>query len=152
MDIKDLKDLKKEIVDIYNSEKNLRNKSNSNLMDEELKHIENEIDKVDSLIEIYSDDNIKFRVMMLERLYMRIMTEMTKKQFDEVSIDDEVDIYNNLFPDAWVLSVSLEKKQEYLEEAICNNKTLEQICPIADKKKKNSIFLKKWSNGGNYEE
>ncbi|MBR3161511.1 MAG: hypothetical protein IKF19_02115 [Bacilli bacterium] len=152
MNVNDLKGLKKELVDIYNREKKTINNDNSNLINEELKHIENEIDKVDSLIEIYSDNNIKFRVMMLERLYMRIMSEMTKKEFDEISIDDEVAIYNNYFPDAWVLSISLEKKQEYLVEAICNNKTLDQICHIADLKKKNNIFSMKWNNGGKYDE
>ena len=143
MDVNELKKLKKEILDVYNNEKNLKNNDNANLIDEELEQIKNEIDKIDSLIEIYQDNNIKFRVMMLERLYMRVMTKKSKEEFDKLSMDDEIEIYDKLFPDTWVLSLSLEKKQEYLEMAICDNKTLFQICSIDDIKKKRRFMKKK---------
>ncbi len=145
MNVDDLKDLRKEIMEIYDEEKKLKEDNKKDkLLDKELEYLKNEIDKVDTLIEIYKDENIDYRLMKLERLYMQIMSEMSEKEFSKLSYDEEVDVFDRFFPDRWSFAVPIEKKLEYLEEAICTNKMLDQICSIDSKK--NNVFLKKWGN------
>ena len=82
MELAELIKIKEQIIEKYNSELRERNLSNQKeAFDEELKSIKREIDKVDELIEIYKHQDIEYRVMKLERLYMQITAEMTKEDF-----------------------------------------------------------------------
>ena len=139
MELEELKKIKEQIIAKYNEELNEKNSSNQKeLFDEELKSIKREIDKVDELIEIYKHQNIEYRVMKLERLYMQLITEMSKEEFSRLTEDEEFDIFDELFPDNWPYHFSLENKEEYLKEAICTNKALKHIIPNQNKKVKNS--------------
>ena len=139
MDVEKLKEVKEEIILQYNNE--LKQKENTNdqeLIDEELKYIKKEIDKVDELINIYKVEDIEYRVMKLERLYMQIITEKTKEEISNLTPDEEFNIFNNVFPNNWSFAVPIDKKLEYLEQAICTNKMISQIQPNINKLSKNN--------------
>ena len=139
MELAELIKIKEQIIEKYNSELRERNLSNQKeAFDEELKSIKREIDKVDELIEIYKHQDIEYRVMKLERLYMQIIAEMTKEAFSRLTEEEEFDIFDELFPDNWPYHYTLEKKEEYLKEAICTNKEIKYIIPNTNKKVKNS--------------
>ena len=128
MNIEELNKIKEEIIMQYNSElKQKENTNNPNIIDEELKYIKNEIDKIDELIKIYAVDDIEYRVMKLERLYMQIMSEKTKEEFLNLTPEEEFNIFNNLFPKKWSFEVPINQKLDYLEKAICTNKMISQI-------------------------
>ena len=128
MTIEELNKIKEEIIIQYNNElKQKENTNNPNIIDEELKYIKNEIDKIDELIKIYAVDDIEYRVMKLERLYMQIMTEKNKTAFLNLTPEEEFNIFNNVFPSNWSFEVPIDKKLEYLEKAICTSKMINQI-------------------------
>ena len=130
MEIKELFKLKEEVLLKYNDELKQKDKSgNSNAIDEALNQIKKELDKIDELINIYKVDDIEYKVMKLERLYMQIMTEKTKEEFSNLTQEEEFNIFNNVFPKNWSFKVPINQKLEYLEKAICTNKLISQIEP-----------------------
>jgi hypothetical protein len=133
MDINELIDTKNELLSIYD-DKTLNNKNDS-LLKEELNYIEKEINKLDSLIKIYENDDTDYRVMKLERLYMQNISNLSKEEFDNLSMDDKFKIYYNSFPKEWSISIPLEEQLNYLEDAIIDNELI--------KVKDDSLILKK---------
>ncbi len=63
MNINELKDVKKEILAIYEHEQSLFNNENDVLFKEELKNIEREINKIDSMIDIYQHEDMDYKEM-----------------------------------------------------------------------------------------
>ena len=124
MDVNELKKIKEEMIIQYNNE---LKKKEIGPEYEELKYIKSEIDKVDELIDIYKIEDIEYRVMKLERLYMQIMTEKNKTAFLNLTPEEEFNIFNNVFPSNWSFEVPIDKKLEYLEKAICTSKMINQI-------------------------
>lgn len=137
MELDELKRIKEKIIEQYNKELKERSLSNQkDIFDEELKSMKKEIDKVEELIEIYKHQDIEYRVMKLERLYMQIISEMTKEEFSRLTEEKEFDIFDELFPDNWPYHLPLEKKEEYLKEAICTNGVLTYMIPNSNKRVK----------------
>lgn len=122
MNINELQEAKKEALLIYEEEKSqLINNENDDVLKDELSFIEKELNKINSLIEISQSDNIKIKEMRLEKLYMQILTDMTEEEFDNLSVDEETDIFMSLFPEKWSYMVPIDEKINYLENAIIDN-------------------------------
>ena len=137
MELEELKKIKEQIIEKYNNELKERERSNQkDIFDEELKFIKREIGKVEELIDIYKYQDIEYRVMRLERLYMRTITEKSKEEFSRLTEDEEFEIFDELFPDNWPYIFSSEKKEEYLKEAICTNGVLTYMIPNSNKRVK----------------
>ena len=138
MEMDELKKIREHIILKYNNELKEKELSDGKeLFDEELRYIKKELDKVDELIDIYNNPDIDYRVMRLEILYMQLVSDMSKEDFSKLTVDEEFDIFNANFPNNWSYAFSIEKKLEYLEEAVCSNKSLNQICSNLNKKIKN---------------
>ena len=153
MDVNELKELKKEIMLKYNEDKKTRdNNGQSDLINKRLEYIKKEIDKVDSLINIYNVDDIEYRVMKLERLYMRLMNGMTDKEFSSITREEEFKLFNDLFPEKWSFSFSIDEKLKYLEEAISSNRIINQIISSKFTKYKKNSILNKLKSDSYYEE
>ncbi len=135
MDIKELKEAKEVVVSLYEHEKpDLINKNDS-ISIAKTKNYEKEINKLDQLVSIYEHDDIDYKVMKLERLYMQNISNLTKEEFNNLSMDQKFEIYYNSFPKKWSTTISLEEKLNYLEDAIIDNDLI--------KVKDNSLIRKK---------
>lgn len=128
MNIEELLKLKDELKIIYDEEsKELASsdKKNVSLIEDELLDIQREQSKVESLIKIYESDNQDLIVTKLERLYMRIILDISEKEFDALSENKIYDTFSKCFPNEWVFIDDLDKKEQILLDAISNNKILE---------------------------
>ena len=135
MDINELKEAKEVVVSLYEHEKpDLVNKNDS-ISIAKTKNYEKEINKLDQLVSIYEHDDIDYKVMKLERLYMQNISNLTKEEFNNLSMDQKFEIYYNSFPKKWSTTISLEEKLNYLEDAIIDNDLI--------KVKDNSLIRKK---------
>ena len=135
MDINELKEAKEVVVSLYEHEKpDLINKNDS-ISIAKTKNYEKEINKLDQLVSIYEHDDIDYKVMKLERLYMQNISNLTKEEFNNLSMDQKFEIYYNSFPKKWSTTISLEEKLNYLEDAIIDNELI--------KVKDNSLIRKK---------
>ena len=135
MDINELKEAKEVVVSLYEHEKpDLINKNDS-ISIAKTKNYEKEINKLDQLVSIYEHDDIDYKVMKLERLYMQNISNLTKEEFNNLSMDQKFEIYYNSFPKKWSTTISLEEKLNYLEDAIIDNDLI--------KVKDNSLIRKK---------
>ena len=121
MDINELKQIRDDVFTSYEEEKN---KFDDDVLNDELYFIKKEINKLDELISIYNNDDIEYRVMKLEILYMRNLYDMDEDEFNSLSVDEETDIFMKLFPNKWSYSIPIEDKLKYLEEAIIDNKPI----------------------------
>lgn len=121
MDINELKQIRDDVFASYVEEKN---KLDDDVLNDELYFINKEIKKLDELISIYNNDDIEYRVMKLEKLYMRNLYDMDEDEFNSLSVNEETDIFMKLFPNKWSYSVPIEDKMKYLEEAIIDNKPI----------------------------
>ena len=117
MNVEDFKTVKNEILKIYNDQKSFLNSDETNAL-------KKEIYKLDSFIDIYQRDDIDYRVMRLERLYMQNVMDKTEEEFSNLSIEEKADIFTKLFPENWVYEVSMNDKYDYLEKAIIENKII----------------------------
>lgn len=117
MNVEDFKAVKNEILKIYNDQKSFLNSDETNAL-------KKEIYKLDSFIDIYQRDDIDYRVMRLERLYMQNVMDKTEEEFSNLSIEEKADIFTKLFPENWVYEVSMNDKYNYLEKAIIENKII----------------------------
>ena len=117
MNVEDFNTVKNEILKIYNDQKSFLNSDETNAL-------KKEIYKLDSFIDIYQRDDIDYRVMRLERLYMQNVMDKTEEEFSNLSIEEKADIFTKLFPENWVYEVSMNDKYDYLEKAIIENKII----------------------------
>ena len=125
MNITELKDVKKEILSIYDYERLLLNNNEPKvLLKDELANIENEIHKIDTMIDIYQHEDMEYIVMRLERLYMQNVMNKTEEEFNKLSDDEIADAYVDFFPQKWAFAIPLDEKLNYLEDAIIDNKMI----------------------------
>ena len=66
---------------------------------------------------------------------------MTMENFSKLPYDEEVDIFDRFFPDRWSFAFTLKDKLKYLEEAICTNKLLDQVCSVESMR--SNVFLRR---------
>lgn len=126
MDINELLKIKQEYIDDYNEEVKVNDFTQKDDL-EMLNYMERNIEKIDQLIEIYSRDDIKYRLMRLERLYVQTQLMLSKKEFDNLSSEERISKMNDMLPDEWFAKYDDEKMIDLLELAICQNKSLESL-------------------------
>ena len=125
MDINELRDAKKEILSVYDYERSLLNNTEADaLLKDELVNIENEIHKIDTMIDIYQHEDIEYKVMRLERLYLQNVMNKTEEEFNDLSDAEVADAYVDCFPQKWAFAIPLDEKLNYLEDAIIDNKMI----------------------------
>ncbi len=121
MTIEELIELKRKAQEVYDAEKAKQNAGPI----EGLDAIAGEISKIDSLIKIYGNPNIKYRIMKLERLYMMIVSGLSEAKFNQLNDDEMFEFFDNYIPDRWVFNISDEEKEQLLLDAISGNKIIE---------------------------
>jgi hypothetical protein len=125
MDINELRDAKKEILSVYDYERSLLNNTEADaLLKDELVNIENEIHKINTMIDIYQHEDIEYKVMRLERLYLQNVMNKTEEEFNDLSDAEVADAYVDCFPQKWAFAIPLDEKLNYLEDAIIDNKMI----------------------------
>ena len=117
MNVEEFKNIRDELLKIYNNQKSFLNS-------DETKAFNKEIYKLNSFIDIYQKDDIEYRVMRLERLYMQNVMDKTEEEFSKLSVEERSDIFTKLFPDGWTYKVPINDKFDYLEKAIIENKII----------------------------
>lgn len=121
MNIEELEKLKEEFNTEY---ENMVNNSTDETDKGALNDLKKEIDKIDSLINIYSINDLDIRVMKLERLYMQIIYSKSEEEYNKLDIDKKSDMFNNSFPDTWTYMYSQAEKEDLLIDSIVNNKLI----------------------------
>lgn len=125
MDINELKEAKEVVLLLYENEKTELVNKNDSISIAKINNYEKEINKLNHLINIYENDDIDYKVMKLERLYMQNISNLTKEEFDNLSMDKKFEIYYNSFPKKWSTTISLEDKLNCLESAIIDNERIQ---------------------------
>ena len=127
IEINELKGLSNTIKNTYDAEK--RKYETETDVDEkerlgnELIDIMNEIDKIESIINIYNShgDDKEYIVLKLERLYMRLISGINSdEEFNTIEFDKKFKIFDSFFPKEWVLRNDLDKEQLLLDAIIKN--------------------------------
>ena len=121
--------IKNELLKEYKKEQKRLNNLNDHLEIknslESLNYIKKEINKYDSLTNILKNENIDYRIMKLEKLYMQTSYDLSNEEFKNLKFDKKIEIFDNLFPNNWAISITKEKKLDLLLEAIIKNKIIE---------------------------
>ena len=128
MDINELLALKAQLASVCNQEQeNLRNSNSANrqIIEDEIREIVHEQNKVEKLIEIYQSSDKDYIVMKLERLYMMLLLGTEEDRFNKLDENEIFRIFDKFFPDEWVFINDLEQKEELLLDAICSNKVID---------------------------
>ena len=123
-----LKEYKKEQKRLNNLNDHLEIKNSL----ESLNYIKKEIYKYDELATVFDNKDIDYRIMKLENLYMQLSYDISKEEFKHLSIESKLEIFENIFPSNWAISIPKEEKLELLLDAITNN----QMISIESKKSK----------------
>ena len=126
MNLEELIDLRCELSNLYESEKKKLN-TNSSVNNNELSDISKEIIKLNHLINIYHVDDVDYRVMKLERLYVMIISEFNEEDFNKLDEEKMFEIFNNSFPKTWIYKYNSKEKEQLLLDAICNNRFIQII-------------------------
>ena len=135
MDLEELKQKKKEIEEFYQQElEKSKIENNPMIYDGELEDIKKEIEKLDDLISIYSNpksyNNPNYKLMKLEQIYIRTMSDKTKEEYKELPEDKRFDIFHNNIPNGWTYDEAnypINKRIEEIEIAIMQNTSLLDI-------------------------
>lgn len=128
MDINELLALKAQLASVCNQEQeNLRNSNSANrqIIEDEIREIVHEQNKVAKLIEIYKNNDKDYIIMKLERLYMILLLGITEDKFNKLDENDIFRIFDKYFPDEWIFINDLEQKENLLLDAICSNKVID---------------------------
>lgn len=125
MDLQELIKVREELKETFERE---RAKYDSSIdMYKALKDIRSEIGKVNALIDIYGSDDQDYRVMSLETLYLMNISGLSQEEFDERDEETYFDMFDQYFPDEWVVAYDETRKEKVLVEAITANKTIKAI-------------------------
>ncbi len=125
MDLQELIKVREELKETFERE---RAKYDSSIdMYKALKDIRSEIGKVNALIDIYGSDDQDYRVMNLETLYLMNISGLSQEEFDELDEETYFDMFDQYFPDDWVVAYDETRKEKVLVEATTANKTIKAI-------------------------
>lgn len=129
MNVEELRQLSQELTLELEEEKAERDacvlEEDESRMNAEIADIEIEIAKVNQLIEIYANSSQPYRIMKLERLYMALMKRLSEDEFVALSEEKKFEIYNEFFPDEWVLNRYVDdEKEDMLLTAISGNQRI----------------------------
>ena len=132
----DFNNIKNDLLNEYKKEQKRLNNLNDHLEIknslESLNYIKKEIYKYDELATVFDNKDIDYRIMKLENLYMQLSYDISKEEFKRLSIERKLEIFENIFPSNWAISIPKEEKLELLLDAITNN----QMISIESKKSK----------------
>lgn len=132
----DFNNIKNDLLKEYKKEQKRLNNLNDHLEIknslESLNYIKKEIYKYDELATVFDNKDIDYRIMKLENLYMQLSYDISKEEFKRLSIESKLEIFENIFPSNWAISIPKEEKLELLLDAITNN----QMISIESKKSK----------------
>ena len=132
----DFNNIKNDLLNEYKKEQKRLNNLNDHLEIknslESLNYIKKEIYKYDELATVFDNKDIDYRIMKLENLYMQLSYDISKEEFKRLSIESKLEIFENIFPSNWAISIPKEEKLELLLDAITNN----QMISIESKKSK----------------
>ena len=132
----DFNNIKNDLLNEYKKEQKRLNNLNDHLEIknslESLNYIKKEIYKYDELATVFDNKDIDYRIMKLENLYMQLSYDISKEEFKHLSIESKLEIFENIFPSNWAISIPKEEKLELLLDAITNN----QMISIESKKSK----------------
>ena len=132
----DFNNIKNDLLNEYKKEQKRLNNLNDHLEIknslESLNYIKKEIYKYDELATVFDNKDIDYRIMKLENLYMQLSYDISKEEFKHFSIESKLEIFENIFPSNWAISIPKEEKLELLLDAITNN----QMISIESKKSK----------------
>ena len=132
----DFNNIKNDLLNEYKKEQKRLNNLNDHLEIknslESLNYIKKEIYKYDELATVFDNKDIDYRIMKLENLYMQLSYDISKEEFKRLSIESKLEIFENIFPSKWDISIPKEEKLELLLDAITNN----QMISIESKKSK----------------
>ena len=132
----DFNNIKNDLLNEYKKEQKRLNNLNDHLEIknslESLNYIKKEIYKYDELATVFDNKDIDYRIMKLENLYMQLSYDISKEEFKHLSIESKLEIFENIFPSNWAISIPKEEKLELLLDAITNN----QMISIESKKTK----------------
>ena len=132
----DFNNIKNDLLKEYKKEQKRLNNLNDHLEIknslESLNYIKKEIYKYDELATVFDNKDIDYRIMKLENLYMQLSYDISKEEFKHLSIESKLEIFENIFPSNWAISIPKEEKLELLLDAITNN----QMISIESKKSK----------------
>jgi len=151
MNIEQLLQKKKNAEKIYNTElEESKKKNNPIIYEEELKDLQREIDIIDELIKIYSNEKIEkayYLKMKLEKVYIWATSKLSKDDYYNLSDNEIINLSTGLFPDGWGYNSEvypIEKEIEYLETAIIRDISLIDLEGIKNIKvketNKNELF------------
>ena len=128
--------IKNDLLNEYKKEQKRLNNLNDHLEIknslESLNYIKKEIYKYDELATVFDNKDIDYRILKLENLYMQLSYDISKEEFKRLSIESKLEIFENIFPSNWAISIPKEEKLELLLDAITNN----QMISIESKKSK----------------
>ena len=132
----DFNNIKNDLLNEYKKEQKRLNNLNDHLEIknslESLNYIKKEIYKYDELATVFDNKDIDYRILKLENLYMQLSYDISKEEFKRLSIESKLEIFENIFPSNWAISIPKEEKLELLLDAITNN----QMISIESKKSK----------------
>ena len=132
----DFNNIKNDLLNEYKKEQKRLNNLNDHLEIknslESLNYIKKEIYKYDELATVFDNKDIDYRIMKLENLYMQLSYDISKEEFKHLSIESKLEIFENIFPSNWAISIPKEEKLELLLDAI----TINQMISIESKKSK----------------
>ena len=112
----DFNNIKNDLLNEYKKEQKRLNNLNDHLEIknslESLNYIKKEIYKYDELATVFDNKDIDYRIMKLENLYMQLSYDISKEEIKRLSIESKLEIFENIFPSNWAISIPKEEKLE----------------------------------------